>query len=103
MWQDGTMGIEKNFIDAQNYCRALEFADYSDWYLPALSELKSIVVSENYPKAIQSSFKNVYDDYYWSSTAYSDKYAWMVLFIYTDVIYYHQREQNYVRCVRKIF
>ena len=102
MWQDGMAGVEKDFGDAQDYCQTLKFAGFEDWYLPSLSELKTIIVSGNYPKAINTAFKSLYDDYYWSSTEYSDKYAWMVLFIYTDVIYYHKSERNYVRCVRKI-
>jgi len=102
MWQDDSSvsSIDKNYTDAIAHCEELEFAGYNDWYLPKLSELKSIVKAENYPKCIDKAFENVYPDYYWSSTEHSSKFAWIVLFIYEDVVYYHKTDPSYVRCVR---
>ena len=57
MWQDGVAGVDKDFADAQAYCQILKFAGFEDWYLPSLRELKTIVVSANYPKAIDTAFK----------------------------------------------
>lgn len=104
MWQDdvSVSRVEKTYLEAKVYCKAFDFATYTDWYLPDVKELKSIVKAENYPRAISKVFKNVASDYYWSSSEHTLEYAWMVLFIYEDVVYYHKTEANNVRCVRKL-
>ena len=104
MWQDDSAAssTDKNYADAIAHCESMDFAGYTDWYLPNVDELKSIVKAENYPRSIVKAFQNVYADYYWSSTEYSSELAWIVLFIYEDVTYYHKRDPSYVRCVRKV-
>lgn len=104
MWQDDSAAssTDKNYKGAMAHCENLNFAGYTDWYLPGVDELKSIVKAENYPRSITKEFKNVYADYYWSSTEYSSELAWIVLFIYEDVTYYHKSDPSYVRCVRKL-
>lgn len=104
MWQDDSTAssTDKNYTDAIAHCEKLDFAGYTDWYLPSVNELKSIVKAENYPRSIVKAFQNVYADYYWSSTEYSSELAWIVLFIYEDVVYYHKSDPSYVRCVRKV-
>jgi len=104
MWQDDSVAssTDKSYEEAKAYCEALDFAGYQDWYLPTVNELKSIIKAENYPKCIDEAFENVYPDYYWSSTEYSSEFAWIVLFIYEDVVYYHKSDPSHVRCVRQI-
>jgi uncharacterized protein DUF1566 len=104
MWQDDSAAssTDKNYSDAIAHCEGLEFAGHTDWYLPGVNELKSIVKAENYPRSIVKAFQNVYPDYYWSSTEYSAELAWIVLFIYEDVTYYHKSDPSHVRCVRKV-
>jgi hypothetical protein len=104
MWQDdnAARSTDKNYVDAIAHCESLDFAGYTDWYLPGVNELKSIVKAENYPKCIDKAFFNVRPDYYWSSTEHSPQYAWIVLFIYEDVVHYHKTDTSYVRCVRKV-
>ncbi len=104
MWQDdmSVISAEKTFYGAKEYCEALDFANYQDWYLPSVSELESIVKADNYPRSIVKVFKNVASDYYWSSSEHTSEFAWIVLFIYRDVVYYHKTDINYVRCVRKV-
>ncbi|MFC2074369.1 DUF1566 domain-containing protein [Campylobacterota bacterium] len=103
MWQDdmSVVSAEKTYAGAKKYCENLDFAEYNDWYLPTVGELKSIVKADNYPRAIFKVFQNVASDYYWSSSEHTSEYAWIVLFIYKDVVYYHKTDINYVRCVRK--
>ena len=103
MWQDdiSVISAEKTYADSKEYCENLDFADYKDWYLPTVGELESIVKADNYPRSIFKIFKNVASDYYWSSSEHTSEYAWIVLFIYRDVVYYHKTDINYVRCVRK--
>ena len=104
MWQDNgaASSTDKAYNEAKIYCENLELAGYIDWYLPKLSELKSIVKAQNYPRSIDKAFENVYADYYWSSTEHSSEFAWIVLFIYEDTSYYHKTDPSHVRCVRKV-
>jgi hypothetical protein len=103
MWQDDEYSSDQDltYIKAKAYCEASDFAGYDDWYLPRLEELKTIVDVDNYPKTIKSSFKHIASEYYWSSSEYGDKYAWMVLFRNGSVDYYYKRDTNHLRCVRK--
>lgn len=103
MWQDDSSAstVEETYVNAKKYCEDLAFAGYTNWYLPNINELKSIVKADNYPRSIVKAFKNVAPNYYWSSSEYTSEYAWIVLFIYEDVVYYHKNDSSYVRCVRK--
>lgn len=82
-WQDSTYSSDANisWSDAQNYCSTLELGGYSDWRLPTVNELRSIVdytrsdgsalnaVFENEPTYI---YQNSYYRSYWTSTYRSD-------------------------------
>ena len=61
---------------------------HSDWKLPNIKELMSLVNYEIYSPAIDSVFTNCHSDYYWSSTVYASivSFAWSVSFEYGDVI-----------------
>ena len=103
MWQDDdhSSRLDISFAAANAYCRDLIFSGYSDWHLPTLDELKTIIDEDNYPKAVDKTFINTFSEYYWSSTEYSEKYAWLVLFRYGSVDYYYKTDTNHLRCVRK--
>lgn len=44
MWQQEDDGQERSYDEAQSYCGSLMLAGHSDWRLPSLQELSSIVV-----------------------------------------------------------
>ena len=82
----------------------LAYAGYTDWRLPNVRELMSIVDYGNYSPSINSTaFPGTYVSYYWTSTTYvpSTTTAWVVEF---DVAYLGggavKTTNNYVRCVR---
>jgi hypothetical protein len=104
MWQDSYKAeyVEKSFDEARAYCQDLNFAGFTDWYLPSLRELKTIQKPDNYPQSIDKAFKHVSREYYWSASEYSDDLAWLVLFVHADVVQYHKVDANGVRCVRKL-
>ena len=104
MWQDDNdaKSTTKTWKEAIIYCENLTLAGYSDWRLPNINELKSIVDYTKSNPAISSEFSNVVSYYYWSSSnikGHNDG-AWNVHF---DNGYdYGLRKSNsyYVRCVR---
>lgn len=103
-WQDDS-AVETNKLnwqDAIGYCQALRLSNHSDWYLPSIKELQSIVDVSRYKPAIKSAFKNVASSLYWSSsqTVSDAKDAWYVHFKFGDTSYITKSLEGYVRCVR---
>ena len=103
-WQDNFASetVEKNWSDAKEYCRNLNLDGYSDWRLPSVKELQSIVDITKHQPAIKSGFKHVTSNGYWSSSQYvsDSSNAWEVLFDFGFTRNYNKSYENYVRCVR---
>ncbi|CAA6800268.1 MAG: Unknown protein [uncultured Sulfurovum sp.] len=106
-WQDDYSdngGDIKNtaWNDAIDYCEDLILDEKSDWRLPTLKELSSLVdYVENNP-AINAIFENTYSNSYWSSTSHSNNVesAWIVYFYDGYQDYLNKNGNSYVRCVR---
>ncbi|RLA83123.1 MAG: DUF1566 domain-containing protein [Epsilonproteobacteria bacterium] len=104
-WQDNedAKTIEITWGEAIDYCEALELADNTDWRLPNINELASIVDHDKYDPAIKENvFQNIISDSYWSSTTstnYTDT-AWCIHFINGYTNYHYKSYSSYVRCVR---
>jgi len=116
-WQDNndTSSIEKNWYEAIEYCESLVLDGYSDWRLPNINELASIIDYTKRDPAIINGFTYVRSRIiyiltrvyirtriYWSSTTriYGSHYAWVVDFDDGDVDYSTKDTSHYVRCVR---
>ncbi len=102
-WQDNkaVKTIERTWSDAKAYCKNLTLHGYSDWRLPNIKELDTIVDTDNSP-AIKNGFKNVTSFYYWSSSqdVSGSSIAWEVYFGYGGAYDYDGSVKGYVRCVR---
>ena len=89
-------------------CEALTYATYSDWRLPNIKELQSIV---NYGRlsptigesTLESPWVNTQSGDYWSSTTYAGdaSYAWGADFYNGYVVGDGKTFEYYVRCVRQ--
>lgn len=95
MWQACSVGqtwdVKNNICTgsatAPNYTDAMaltsDFAGHTDWRVPTISELRTLVNIRRYNPSIDSSlFPNTPNDWYWSATPYSSNQAnaWCVHF-----------------------
>jgi hypothetical protein len=84
-------------------CEALDYANHTDWRLPNLAELISIVNYGNASPAIdQAFFPNTVSDYYWSGTTSAGwtAVAWVIHFVGGYALSDDKSGSYYVRPVR---
>ena len=74
MWQQQDDGETRNWQEALNYCNGLTLAGHTDWRLPNVKELQSIVNYQRPAPAIDTASFGVSDPaaWYWSSTTHGD-------------------------------
>jgi hypothetical protein len=103
MWQQ-TEGGSMNWEDAIHYCEGLSLAGYTDFRLPNIKELESIIDDSLYNPAVDTDyFPDVHYFDYWSSTscASNSANAWSALLNMGHVNRQcGKSDNNYVRCVR---
>jgi hypothetical protein len=94
-----------NWWNAKKYCQNLQLDGYSDWRLPTLKELKTIISKTKYngyyiKKELSKSMGS--GSGFWSSTpsVSNSKNAWYVLFSDGDDYDGSKAYKSYVRCVR---
>jgi len=110
MWQreTGNNGVAMTWKAALAYCQSLNlndgYAGHTDWRLPNIRELASLVDLSRYNPAIDPKFSDTKSSGYWSSStyAYSTSYAWSVGFSYGNVNYASKSDSYYVYYVRAV-
>ena len=103
MWQQEDDDNIRTWEEAVSYCENLFFppSKYSDWRLPDLQELRSIVAEDQYNPAIDTtSFPNTNSSNYWSSREGDRVLAWYVAFYEGASSNSYKIDSNYARCVR---
>ena len=103
-WQNNSASesVKMNWNEAEEYCKDLKLDGYSDWKLPSIKELQSIVDINNDP-AIKNGLNALLYGV-WSSTMYPWQTglnnAWIVYFNGGTTSNASKLDKRYVRCVR---
>ena len=108
VWQDTSESANwkkrKTWNAAKAYCADLTLAGKSDWRLPRIKELQTIVSNKYHHTNIIKGFKHAApSSRHWSSSQYvsDDKVAWYVRFGSGETRYAYKTEDFIVRCVRE--
>ncbi|MBF0240211.1 MAG: DUF1566 domain-containing protein [SAR324 cluster bacterium] len=101
VWQKTDGGQKATRAAAISYCDDLVLAGSSDWRLPHIKELATLIHAGNYNPSINNTyFPTTSSANYWSSTYYSSDYPdWYVSFSYGTVTP-SNISNAYARCVR---
>ena len=103
MWQQATAG-KWDWYDAKPYCERLSLAGYTDWRLPKLDELKTLVDrDQNMPRINHTYFPDTVWSFYWSSICpwyHEATHAFGVNFASGDDYGDYKTDSWYVRAVR---
>jgi len=79
-WQKASGGYSKTWDAAVTYCDELSYGGYSDWRLPTIKELMTIVDYGRTNPPLDTDYFDFSGTYYiwWSGTeyAFNDRYAW---------------------------
>lgn len=105
MWQDDSSvtTIKKDWNEAKPYCENLTLGGYSDWRLPNIFELSTLIDNTKSEEPyVVDGIKNIDSNDYWSSTTYAEDTgdAGVVYFSSGNGDWYYKAISRYVRCVR---
>ena len=104
MWEDDTnvTTTTNTNTSAITYCTNLTLGNFSDWRLPTIRELETIVFEAKSNPSIDNSFKNISSRIYWSNTIFKpyNQFYWGIDFNSGDINPYDKTTTYYVRCVR---
>jgi hypothetical protein len=100
-WQMESPG-EMTWDEARTYAKELSLNGQTDWRLPEVSELETLLDRSRYRPVIREEvpFRDVLS--YWSSTTFdpATQSAWIVMFDGAYVLSYSKKNLYQVRCVR---
>ncbi|HNT28202.1 MAG TPA: DUF1566 domain-containing protein, partial [bacterium] len=89
--------------NALSYCENLSYGGATDWRLPNIDELKTLIDDTIYaPASTFPEMPSSFSFYFWSSSSYVPytTYAWAVPFYEGNVQLYDKSGTIYARCVR---
>ncbi len=102
IWQKSEDGVVRTWDAAKSYCDALALDGYSDWRIPTIQEIQTIIDYSAYNPALSTEVLQGRPYYYWSGSTFTVNTdgAWFVYFNngYTNADW--KSGPRYVRCVR---
>ena len=108
IWQDdqAVSSNEMMHDEALRYCQDLTLDGFSDWRLPNLKEVYTIIDLTQDRPALKNGFEVRNDERFWTATLFAKapkKEAWRISMSYGEAEPYQKSRVYRVRCVRGIF
>ncbi len=104
VWQKSDDDSKRSWSDAVSYCDQLVLGGKSDWRLPRIDELRTLIDYTRFLPAIDPSFQGHTNADYWTITELTTPipmgYKWIVDFQSGSDGWLAETSANYVRCVR---
>ncbi|CAN2039091.1 hypothetical protein GMMP15_1030091 [Candidatus Magnetomoraceae bacterium gMMP-15] len=105
MWEKSGSNYKMSWYKTNDYIKELNqknFAGYSDWRIPTIKELETLITKKRIKGYHISPVFNIMSSFYWSSVSYAGHtdYAWGVYFYYGYDDNYGKSSSYYVRAVR---
>ena len=103
-WQRTVVSKSFKWKDALEFCSTLTYGGYSDWRLPTINELITLIdFTKDHPAIDTVVFPDTVPEPFWSSTTYvfHKTSAWGVYFGTGQVYHYRKEGKHFVRCVRR--
>lgn len=100
-WERKSPG-EMTWGEGKEYARCLSLEGKTDWRLPSLAELESLLDRSRYRPVMREEVPFRDDRSYWSSTTFEEdtSTAWIVMFEGAYVLSYYKSNRYPIRCVR---
>ncbi len=106
VWQDSkdNTKLSITYPQAQEYCSKLVIGKYSDFRIPTMDELQTIIDYKNYDPAIIKGFEYVSNEAYWTTTPFADdeKIVWLIHFKKGERTVKDKHYDRYIRCVQSL-
>jgi hypothetical protein len=102
-WSVDDIGERHTWAEAKKTVTALSLGGFTDWRLPTIKELLTLVDYDRSSPSIDPIFSTCKADWYWSSTPYHSSpggYAWSVYFSSGGSSNDSQSREGLVRAVR---
>ena len=102
MWQKADSETTKTWTEGNAYCDGLDLDGYSDWRLPEIDALQTLINYTTYDPVLSAVFEPSRSSFYWSSSTHSYELggAWGVHFSAGVTIHNAKASSYYIRCVR---
>ena len=104
IWQDDkdNAKLSITYYQANDYCHDLVVGKYSDFRIPTMDELQTIIDYKNYDPAILKGFDYVSNEAYWTTTPFADdeKVVWLIHFKKGERTVKDKHYDRYIRCVQ---
>ena len=104
IWQDSkdNKGLSMTYYKAEKFCSNLTIGKYSDFRIPTMNELQTIIDYKNYDSAIIEGFDYVDNEAYWTTTPFADddRAVWLIHFKKGERYVKDKHYDRYIRCVQ---
>ena len=111
IWQKHIGNRGYSWYDAKTYCENMVLDGFSDWRVPTINELSTLLTERPYRNPRSSTKKTfikkdlfdtmgMYVQWFWTSEEYDNRCGWFIGFYDGEQHYHVKGAKEYVRCVR---